>query len=235
MNKVVSKIHELLAKDGRKQFIFYFDENAGDRSFDASLKAIEEADIKVVTAKDNYFELKYKLEMEWFGNPVFIYHPFVKPTRYEELKEYPLLDLLIANTELKLDDVSEFIAEFALPQSERNLVKQYIKVLRLPSYQRRLSRILEKGQFHEDNLKRGLISIILGFSSVVSKSLCMAKAFEVALDKEEFEKVVARLRDLALEEKVLAWFNNIYDTNATDLTHSDMIKWASKLDRKSVV
>lgn len=228
MKKVVDKINDILARDRRKQLIFYFDKNADDGTFEESLKAIKEAGIKVVTAKDNYFELKYKLEMEWLGEPVFIYHPFAKPKR-EELKEYPLLDLLIANTELKLDDVSEFITQFDLPLNERNLVKQYIKMLRLPSNQRKLSRVLEKGQFNEDNLKRGLISITLGFSSVVSKSLCMAKSFEIAFDKEEFEKVVKRLHDLALEEKVLAWFNNMYDTNATNLTHPNMMEWASKL------
>lgn len=226
--KVVEKINDLLSKDKRKQLVFYFDANASDDSFEKELKAIEAAGIKVVIAGGNYFELKYQLEMEWQGDSVFIYHPFKKPNK-EKLKEYPLLDLLIANTELKLDDVSEFMTQFGLPQTQRNLVKQYIQQLRLLSNQKKLSRILEKGQFDEDNLKRGLISINLGFSSVVSKSICMAKSFALALDKEEFEKTVEKLKALDLDEKLLLWFNTMYDTNFTDFTHPRMMEWASRL------
>ena len=95
--KVVEKIKGLLNIDKRKQLVFYFDENAGDNTFEEELKAIEGAGIKVASANDNYFELKYKLEMEWRGEAVFIYHPFKRPSN-EELKRYPLLDLLIAKT-----------------------------------------------------------------------------------------------------------------------------------------
>ncbi len=232
--KVVEKIKGLLNIDKRKQLVFYFDENAGDNTFEEELKAIEGAGIKVVSADDNYFELKYKLEMEWWGEPVFIYHPFKRPSN-EELKGYPLLDLLIANRELKLDDVSEFLTQYNLPQNQSEIVRRYIKQLRLPTNQRKLSRILEKGQFDEYSLKRGLISINLGFSSVVSKNICMAKCFELALDKVEFEKSVEKLKNLELEEKLLLWFNTLYDTNFTDLTHSHIMEWASKLKYNLIV
>lgn len=226
--KVVEKVRDILNIDKRKQLVFYFDENAGDNTFEDELKAIEEAGIKVVSADDNYFELKYKLEIEWQGEAVFIYHPFKKPGN-EELKKYPLLDLLLANSELKLDDVSEFMTQYNLPQTQSEIVRRYIKQLRLPTNQKKLSRILERGQFDEDSLKRGLISINLGFSTVVSKSLCMAKCFELALDKGEFEKSVEKLKSLDLEEMLLLWFNTLYDTNFTDLTHSHVKEWASKL------
>ena len=232
--KVVEKIKDILNIDKRKQLVFYFDENAGDNTFKEELKAIEEAGIKVVTADDNYFELKYKLEMEWRGEAVFIYHPFKRPSN-EELKGYPLLDLLIANRELKLDDVSEFLTQYNLPQDKSEIVRRYIKQLRLPTNQRKLSRILEKGQFDEYSLKRGLISINLGFSSVVSKNICMAKCFELALDKSEFEKSVEKLKNLELEEKLLLWFNTLYDTNFTDLTYSHIKEWASKLKYNLIV
>lgn len=232
--KVVEKIKGLLNIDKRKQLVFYFDENAGDNTFEEELKAIEGAGIKVVSADDNYFELKYKLEMEWRGEAVFIYHPFKRPSN-EELKGYPLLDLLIANRELKLDDVSEFMTQFGLPQDKSEIVRRYIKQLRVPTNQRKLSRVLEKGQFDEDSLKRGLISINLGFSSVMSKSICMAKCFELALDKSEFEKSVEKLKNLELEEKLLLWFNTLYDTNFTDLTYSHIKEWASKLKYNLIV
>ena len=102
---IVAKIKDLL-KQHNRNIIFYFDE---DGSFKDELQAIEDAGIKVVEASNNYFELKYKLEFEWAKELVLLYHPFAKPSP-SKIKKYPLLGLLKANTELRLDDASEFLS-----------------------------------------------------------------------------------------------------------------------------
>lgn len=55
-------------------------------------------------------------------------HAFPKPND-SELKKYPLLDLLKANVELRLDDASEFLLEHRLPNYNLPLVKHCIKIL----------------------------------------------------------------------------------------------------------
>ena len=87
--------------------VFYFD---ADGSFKDELQELETSGIHVIQVAQNYFELKYQLEMDLQGKEVFLYHPFAKPNELE-IKKYPLLDLLKANHELRLDFISEFISE----------------------------------------------------------------------------------------------------------------------------
>ena len=109
-----------------KNKLFYFDTDGSKKE---ELSTIENAGIKVVEVNQNYFELKYKLEMEWNNQKVFLYHSFAKPEG-KKVKKYPLLDLLSANIELKLDEVSEFISEFRLQESHSSLINKYFKLLK---------------------------------------------------------------------------------------------------------
>jgi hypothetical protein len=100
---MIEKIKDLLKQQNRN-IIFYFD---ADGSFKEELDAIALEGFKVVEVKDNYFEIKYNIEFEWTKAQLFLYHPFEKP-QGNALKKYPLLGLLKANPELRLDATSEF-------------------------------------------------------------------------------------------------------------------------------
>ena len=110
-----------------KNILFYFDTDGSKKE---ELTTIEEAGIKVIEVSQNYFELKYKLEKEWNAVKVLMYNPFAKPEG-KKAKKYPLLDLLEANIELKLDEVSEFMAAYKLQEYHTNLVSDYFKLLNI--------------------------------------------------------------------------------------------------------
>jgi uncharacterized protein (TIGR02687 family) len=187
------------------QLVFYFDE---DGAFQEELAAIAECGIKVLEVKDNYFQVKFQLNSDLKDERVFIYHPFARPSN-AELKKYPLLDLLKANTELRLDDASELMTEFALPQSQQGLVKRYIKQLKTKTNQRKLANILDPEHFTESNLYRGLISIVLGFNKVESRNVCIAKWLTLALDKQAFEKANDQLSALELDRELAKWLSQL--------------------------
>ncbi|WP_333620783.1 BREX-1 system phosphatase PglZ type A [Sphingobacterium multivorum] len=222
---IVDKIKHILSQDKRQKLVFYFD---ADGSFQEELKDIEAAGIDVITVNQNYFDLKYKLEMEWNTKALFLYHPFSKPND-QEIKKYPLLDLLMANHELQLDDASEFMSAYHLAEYQLPLVKRYIKQLKTKTNQKKLARILDPAQFNETNLKRGLISISLDFSSVVDKNSCMAKLFTIATDDKAFAKILKVLNDLDLDQEILNWFNFLLATNYQDLTKETITELACKL------
>lgn len=69
-DKVIQKFSET-----DKDKLFYFDADGSNKE---ELSTIEVAGIKVVEVGQNYFELKYKLEMEWGSEKIFLYHPFAK-------------------------------------------------------------------------------------------------------------------------------------------------------------
>lgn len=221
---IVEKIKYIISQS-RKNLVFYFDT---DGSFVDELTVIAKAGINVVEVNRNYFELKYKLEMEWKNEEIFLYHPFPKPNDLE-IKKYPLLDLLKANSELRLDDASEFIAEYHLPEYHLPLVKRYIKQLKTKTNQKKLARILDGTHFNEDNLKLGLISISLDFNTVSDKNSCMAKCLTIAADDKQFAKTTKTLKQLNLDQDVLNWFNLLLDTKQKELTKEAFIEFAHKL------
>lgn len=214
-----------------KNILFYFD---ADGSKKEELAAIEEAGIKVIEVTQNYFELKYKLEMEWNAEKVLLYHPFAKPEG-KKIKKYPLLDLLAANRELKLDEVSEFMAEYKLQEYHANVVNKYFKLLKTKSNQKKLARILDPENFNEDNLKRGLISIILDFSSVEDRFNCMNKWISLSLEESKFNKTNTSLKELELDTALITWFNNLLDAKEEDLSMESATNWITKLKYNIIV
>ena len=222
---IVDKIKHILSQDKRQKLVFYFD---ADGSFQEELKDIEAAGIEVITVNQNYFDLKYKLEMVWNNKALFLYHPFPKPND-QEIKKYPLLDLLMANHELRLDDASEFLSAYHLAEYQLPLVKRYIKQLKTKTNQKKLARVLDPAQFNEANLKRGLISISLDFTSVVDKNSCMAKLLTIATDDKAFAKTLKVLKGLDLDQEMVHWFNFLLDTNYQDLTKETITELARKL------
>ncbi|UOK42512.1 MULTISPECIES: BREX-1 system phosphatase PglZ type A [Flavobacterium] len=216
-------IQTLLQSDKNK--LFYFDADGSKRE---ELAAIENAGVKVVEVNQNYFDLKYKLEMEWNNKKIFLYHPFAKPEG-KKIKKYPLLDLLSANIELKLDEVSEFIAEYRLKDYHSNLINKYFKLLKTKTNQKKLARILDSENFSEDNLKKGLISIILDFNAVEDKFNCMNKWFTLTLEESKFNKINSTLIELGLEEVVINWFNTLLDTKEDTLSMEAATNWITKL------
>lgn len=224
--EVVEKIQSLLKKDPHKQLVFYFDEQALDGSFLEELEAIKAAGIEVVEVSDHYFKLKYKLEIERKNQPAFVYHPYPKPEK-EQLKKYPLLDLLLANHELRLDIASEFVTDYDLKEYQLPLVKRYIKQLKSKSNQKKLAPILDAAHFTEENLKWGLISIALDANAVTNRNICIAKWLTLALDSKAYEKAVKSLQANGLEKELIDWINLIFDTNGTTLNHAFATNTAS--------
>lgn len=220
------KVIQTLAKSDKNK-LFYFDADGSKRE---ELTAIEKEGIKVVEVNQNYFDLKYKLEMEWSNIKVFLYHPFAKPEG-KKVKKYPLLDLLSANIELKLDEVSEFLAEYKLQETRINinLINKYFKLLKTKTTQKKLARILDPENFSEDTLKKGLIAIILEFNAVEDKFNCMNKWLTMTLEESKFNKINNNLRELELESVLVNWFNTLLDTREETLSMDAATNWVTKL------
>ena len=221
---MIEKIKDLF-KQHNRNIIFYFDK---DGSFKEELQAIEDAGIKVVEVSNNYFELKYKLEFEWTKDLVFLYHPFAKPSP-TKIKKYPLLGLLRANVELRLDDASEFLSDYKLNEIHLPVVKHYITQLKLKSNQKKLAKILDPDHFSSDNLKLGLIAITLKYNAVTDKNNCMSRLLEIAIDENKLDKTIKNLKELELDEMVLLWFNNLLDTKHSQLNYEALTEIANKL------
>ena len=203
--KFVEKIQEQLAR-AQRNLIFFFDDEG---RYLEELSGVEDAGIEVVQVQQNYFQLKYQLEFELVKEKVLIYHPYARP-KGKELEKYPLLDLLVGNTELRVDPVSEFMAEYGInPLEHQTLVTQYRKQLLKKTAQRKLAKILDASNFTKANLQLGLISLALDFNTVTDRGFNIAKWLTAATDKKQFAKVNKRLEEQNLEEELIKWIENL--------------------------
>ncbi len=210
--EAIEKILKLIDQE-KRNFIFYFDD---DGSFKEELPAIEQAGVRLIEVGQNFIELKYRLEFELHDQPVFLYHPHKKPSP-AELKKYPLLDLLMANMELRLDDASEFLSEYRLQEDHLPLVKRYIKHLKVKSNLKKLAGILDRVHFTEENLKWGLISIALEFNTLADRNQCVAKWLSLATDDAAFNKANKFIKSHDLDSNLLGWINHLTEVNGRSL------------------
>lgn len=210
---IVSKVKQIIERENRK-IILFFD---ADGTYVESASAFADTAIRWVEINKNYFEVKYKIEFEWQNDNIFLYHPFSRPSG-TELKKYPLLDILVANVELRLDDVSEFMTEFNIPILSQSLIRKHIHILKTKTNQHKLAKILDTGNFTENNLKQGLIALALDFNNVVDKNTCIIRWLSYALDEKTFQKVNKTLASWEIDHLLVDWLNALVDRKNTELS-----------------
>jgi hypothetical protein len=114
------------------KILFFFDEK---REFLNEVNSLNLPSIHVEHYNEAVFSLKYKLLNDLAGEKVLLYLPMSHPNTQEEYHQFPLLGLLLANKELKLDNVGEFMEKFGLQRHQKNLVTKYMKELKYTGVQ----------------------------------------------------------------------------------------------------
>lgn len=181
------RIEQYFQQYSQLQVLFFFDEK---KEYEAEFNSLELDGIRKVRFENRNFYLKVMLHGEWSNDKVFLYFQQEVPSKQEDYRSFPLLDLLIANKVLFLDNVADFMEEFQLGQNQRSLVKRYIKELKYASVKKMCAPILTRGRLEESRLVKGLISAFLRFTkiesweTILAKVLCMGNAGqEVELDR----------------------------------------------------
>ncbi len=199
---MIEKVKQLLNRqDGN--IVFFFDDEA---SYQEELREIEAGGIEVIHVAHNFFDLKIRIEMEKIEKPLFLYHNYPKPEG-EAWKKYPLLDLYTANSELRLDEISEFIAKYDLLDSPKDkaLLKKYWELLKDKNTQKKIASVLSQSAFKESNIERALISLALGFKKPESTNKCIGKWLHTTENADAFEQLNANLKQQHLESPFLQW------------------------------
>ncbi|HZL11855.1 MAG TPA: BREX-1 system phosphatase PglZ type A [Prolixibacteraceae bacterium] len=178
------KIISTLTKYPEVRVIFFFDP---DRDSEEEVSALNSDLFKVEFFQNNPLNLKMKFRDELADDKVFLYLPIKRPETHQEYLRFPLLDLLIANRELRLDDVGEFMDTFKLKPHQRSLVDKYIRELKYESVQKVIAPVLKSSNFEEKPLQRALISAFLRFQKPESTELMLAKLITLGLDSEDTE------------------------------------------------
>ncbi|SDL70852.1 TIGR02687 family protein [Daejeonella rubra] len=184
------------------KILFFFDEN---QEFLEEVKSLAIPHIHLEFYTDSAFTTKCKLLNELIDTKVLLYLPMAHPNTQDEYHRFPLLGLLLANKELKLDNVGEFMENYGLQRHQKALVTKYMKELKYSGVQMVCDPILTPYGFEEPALQRGLISSFLKLKIIESWTLIISKILTllVAKDDSELNKVLAKIADLKMQDIII--------------------------------
>src|SRR5664280_2897271 len=126
------KIEKYFNKYPGLRILFFFDP---EMNSEQDFNELELPGIIKVKFSNNSFNLKVQLNSEWFDEKVVLYLNIPSPRTQNEYKAFPLLDLLVANKELRTDDEADFMEDFGISRHQKDIVKKYIKELQFTKVQ----------------------------------------------------------------------------------------------------
>lgn len=207
------------------KILFFFDES---QEFLEEVKSLAIPNIHVEFYSESAFSIKCKLLNELIDTKVLLYLPMAHPNTQDEYHQFPLLGLLLANKELKLDNVGEFMEKYGLQRHQKSLVTKYLKELKYSSVQAVCEPILNTSEFQESAIQKGLISSFLKFKTIESWSLIISKLLTLLVTKDDSElnKILAKITDLQMQDIVIQQFSEHTSYVLKSLSHEELLQTA---------
>jgi len=195
------RIQDYFNKYPKLQVLFFFDPE-GD--YFQEVKALDIPEIHIEYYNHTPFTTKYRLVCELKTKKVFLYLPMAAPQSQPEYHKFPLMGLWLANKELQLDNVGEFMERFGLQRNQNPLVAKYISELKYSGVQKVCATILEASKISEPLLQKGLLSAFLKFKKIESWAILVAKLLVLANqeDASELNRVLKKVEALNFTEEL---------------------------------
>lgn len=182
-------------------------------------------DIRCVQVVGGTFGLKHTLETEWADARVLLYFTRPRPTG-NELADFHLADVLLANKELYIDEQAEFLDAYGFERHQARLIAPYFASdLKYKNRQHFLASMLTPEAISEERLQRGLALFHLRmFTSAATSprsNRLIAGVMETARNQEAFAKYRKACVERDLEETVCGAFQRVLEVPmpALELPH----------------
>lgn len=217
------KIEKYFRQFPELRVLFFFDPQEEHRE---TVKTLDLPGIHKLYWNLNNFYLKTELHHGPLSKEkVLLYLPMAAPRGNEAYHAFPLLGLLIANKELSLDDVGEFMDEFQLQRHQKNLAGKYMRELKHGSVKEVCRPILTAAHFEEKKLIQGLISAFLRFSNIEPWSLLLGKMLALALptQEEDLNRLQNKMEDNQLLEALQQKTHDYFGVRIPDLSKDSLL------------
>lgn len=187
MNDLQRKITSYFQQNPSRRVLFFFDAHSRHAD-DVAALTNDTFELLRLDPPYAYFGMKVRLSQRaTTALPVLLYvpgqaSPGQPSPQTQNLSEsdidhypFPLLDLLVADDELRLDPVAELMARHGLQAHQRSLVERYEKELTRKDPTGLLLPLLRPEAFDETALQQGLIARMLGFKTLPDSTTLLAK------------------------------------------------------------
>ncbi len=206
--------------------LFFFD---ASQSYENELHNWPGTDIISIKVEGHLFTLKHRLETELRNKKVFLYFSHPEPTD-EQLEDFALVDVLVANKQLHVDPVMALIEELNLPPIAKSSIDKYFNSeLRHRNRRDYLASVLTPMAFTESALRRGLLCYHLSLKKISDFNVIAAQVFILALTPSEFDATLERLRKLDLIELLNKILIDIFGDSFKEVSIAGIKELASRL------
>ena len=161
MQTEVDKIYSYFDGNPNLKVLFIFD----DRFIADALQNVEwKEGYRYEVFNGSWFKTKYNITDEWANQKVvLLFQNMISPLgNAEQMRKFPLLDLLIANTEYKATTWEQFVQEYEIPAVHADYVRKHVTELEQVGIKNILLPYYTKNAFNPDVCNRGIISAYLG-------------------------------------------------------------------------
>lgn len=203
----------------KTRILFFFDE---EKEYEEEFMNYSGDDFKVIRVNKNYFEVKYRVEIEEKEERILLYHPFPRPSTKGNTS-YPLTDLLHANQELLIDEIAEILDRFGINQEYTELLRKYRRFVISKKYQAGILPVLSAPVFDINLFYNVIISYILEEKKLGNPTFNLIRIFEIMNSgREEWNSYLTRIQREELEEKLLSAIIDVVRIHPESLDYESM-------------
>lgn len=131
---------------------------------------------KYVPFDGGWFKTKYAIEHDWKDEKVILLFRQNNPMGSQQsMLEFPLMDVLAANMDLKVDDYAAFIQQYHILPTMATFVQSHITELQQAKVTKILGPYYNSTEFTMDVANRGLLSAYLGADKLLDWNLIVIK------------------------------------------------------------
>lgn len=221
MNLLLNKITTYFERDQELRVLFIFH----DQFIADELDTVEWPEgYRWVRFNGDWFTTKYNLDHEWANDKVVLYFGQESPLKRKSLqKDFPLMDVLVANMEFHLQDAAAFMQQYDIPASMTTFVDKNIDQLQSSKMMRLLEQYYRDGTINEDVAIRAFISSYLGLQRVLDWDHILLEVIflgreSMAQKRMEFFNRLRKNKFIAgkLQDRLTGIFGMGYDENTEE-------------------
>lgn len=229
-----NKIISYFQRNPKLKVLFFFDPEGTNLS---EVQELDLADIRVKHFQNDWFNAKLELNALPDSEKVFFYLPMGSPQNQTEFENFPLLGLLKANKELKMDNVADFMEEFHLQPFQVGLVKRYMKELQLNKTQQVLKPYLNAGGFDERNVQQGLFCSFLDFGRFEDWDTIIVRLLSITAPgrESELKRFLKKILDNALLDSLNKQISHYFDCILATAETTEIDNLVRRLKYNSIV
>ena len=228
------KIISYFQRNPKLKVLFFFDPDGTSLS---EVKELMLDEVRVKYFQQDWFNAKLELNALQDNEKVFFYLPMASPQSQTDFENFPLLGLLKANKELKMDDVAAFMEEYHLQPHQLGLVRRYMKELQFHKTQNILKPFLNAAGFDERNVHQGLFCAFLDFGKMEDWDTIFVRLLSYTLPNRESElkRFLKKTSDLGLLDVLNKKVRLYFDCTLSSADSSEIIDLVKRLKYNAIV